>query len=142
MPGRPPIEALTPQAQFVDPDHLLRDPAWHHDGGKLFLGMVGDQPIGARLDTHVMTVAGSRQGKGRNVIVPNLLLYEGSVLVTDPKAELANVTAAGGPRGSASGSACSIPSASPRHESHPIASDGTPWLPSIPTIPAASTPPI
>ena len=55
--------------------------------------MIGDQPIGAYLDSHFMTVAGSRQGKGRNVIIPNLLLYSGSVLVTDPKGELANVTA-------------------------------------------------
>jgi type IV secretion system protein VirD4 len=93
VPGRAPIEALTPQAQFVDPERLLQDPAWRHDGKRLYLGMVGDQPIGAHLETHVMTVAGSRQGKGRNVILPNLLLYEGSVLVTDPKGELARISA-------------------------------------------------
>lgn len=93
VPGRLPIDGLTPQAQFADPQRLRLDPAWHHESGKIYLGMVGDQPIGAHLDSHFMTVAGSRQGKGRNVVVPNLLLYSGSMLVTDPKGELANVTA-------------------------------------------------
>jgi type IV secretion system protein VirD4 len=44
---------------------------------------------------HLLTVAGTRGGKGTNLIVPNLLGvggYEGSYLVIDPKAELAAIT--------------------------------------------------
>ena len=41
-----------------------------------------------------MTVAPARQGKGINVVIPNLLHFQGSVFVTDPKGELAAVTAA------------------------------------------------
>lgn len=44
---------------------------------------------------HLLTVAGTRGGKGTNLIVPNLLGaggYEGSYVVIDPKAELAAIT--------------------------------------------------
>lgn len=44
---------------------------------------------------HILTVAGTRGGKGTNLIVPNLLGvggYEGSYVVIDPKAELAAIT--------------------------------------------------
>jgi type IV secretion system protein VirD4 len=41
-----------------------------------------------------VTVAPARQGKGINVVIPNLLHFQGSVFVTDPKGELAAVTAA------------------------------------------------
>jgi type IV secretion system protein VirD4 len=39
-----------------------------------------------------LTVAGSRSGKSVSII-GNLLFYKGSVLATDPKGELANITA-------------------------------------------------
>ncbi len=41
----------------------------------------------------MITVAGSRAGKGRSAIVPNMLRYTGSILATDPKGELAHLTA-------------------------------------------------
>lgn len=41
-----------------------------------------------------MTIAGSRAGKGTSAIVPNLLLYPGSILCVDPKGENAAITAA------------------------------------------------
>jgi len=41
----------------------------------------------------MMTVAGSRAGKGVSAIIPNLIEYPGSVLVIDPKGENARVTA-------------------------------------------------
>jgi type IV secretion system protein VirD4 len=44
-------------------------------------------------DRHVLTVAGSRAGKGVSLIVPNLCHWPGSVLAIDPKAELATLTA-------------------------------------------------
>lgn len=44
---------------------------------------------------HLLTVASSGEGKGTCVIIPNLLSYPGdsSFVITDPKGELANITA-------------------------------------------------
>lgn len=59
----------------------------------VFLGYNGEGgAIGITDDRHILTIAGSRGGKGRSLIVPNLLFYEGSVLAIDPKGELARVT--------------------------------------------------
>lgn len=44
-------------------------------------------------DRHVVTIAGNRSGKGVSCIVPNVALYAGSVLVNDPKGEVATLTA-------------------------------------------------
>ncbi|PHQ31492.1 type IV secretory system conjugative DNA transfer family protein [Rhodopirellula bahusiensis] len=44
-------------------------------------------------DRHVFTVAGSRSGKGRAVLIPNMLLWPHSVISIDPKGELASETA-------------------------------------------------
>ncbi|MGA9267616.1 MAG: type IV secretory system conjugative DNA transfer family protein, partial [Rhodomicrobium sp.] len=41
----------------------------------------------------MLTVAGSRAGKGVSLIVPNLILYNGSAFVIDPKGENAAITA-------------------------------------------------
>ena len=38
-------------------------------------------------DGHLITVAPTRTGKGVSVVIPNLLNYPGSVIVTDPKGE-------------------------------------------------------
>lgn len=75
--------------------------------GAVYLGVVGGQPkagpygpyledgtpIAIEDDRHIMLVAGSRAGKGRAVLLPNLLTYRGSVVATDPKGELAAETA-------------------------------------------------
>ena len=45
-------------------------------------------------DRHLLTIAPTRSGKGVTAIIPNLLTYEGSALVIDPKGENAMVTAA------------------------------------------------
>lgn len=62
----------------------------------IFLGYDGEEvnasPVGFIDDRHVMTIAGSRGGKGRSLIIPNMLMYEGSVLAIDPKGELARIT--------------------------------------------------
>jgi type IV secretion system protein VirD4 len=57
-------------------------------------------------DRHILTVAGSRAGKGVSLIVPNLLYWKGSVLAIDPKGELATLTAS---RRSSEGSEWSVP---------------------------------
>jgi len=38
-------------------------------------------------DRHLLTLAPTRSGKGVSVVIPNLLHYAGSILVTDPKGE-------------------------------------------------------
>lgn len=44
-------------------------------------------------DRHIVTIAGSRSGKGVSLIIPNLLNYPGSVICIDPKGENATITA-------------------------------------------------
>ena len=44
-------------------------------------------------DRHLLTVAPTRSGKGVSAIIPNLLSYQGSMLVIDPKGENADITA-------------------------------------------------
>ena len=43
-------------------------------------------------DGHLLTVAPTGSGKGRDVLVPALLEYEGSCIVIDPKGQLAAIT--------------------------------------------------
>lgn len=49
--------------------------------------------IGLDGEAHMLTIAGSRGGKGVSAIIPNLLLWEGSCVVVDPKGTNARVTA-------------------------------------------------
>ena len=44
-------------------------------------------------ENHLLTVGATRSGKGAGAIIPNLLEYEGSVLVVDPKGENVRETA-------------------------------------------------
>jgi type IV secretion system protein VirD4 len=107
-PNRPPEEFEPPRAMYARPD-TVRSYDWQGGKtGKIFLGVVdgtvttdeegrpyvaGGRAVGIAEDRHLMLVAGSRAGKGRAVLVPNLLHYPGSVLATDPKGELATITA-------------------------------------------------
>lgn len=62
----------------------------------LFMGRSLYNPflnIGLEDSRHMLTIAGSRAGKGTTVIIPNLLLWKGSSLVIDPKGTNAAVTA-------------------------------------------------
>jgi type IV secretion system protein VirD4 len=78
-------------AHWANPDDLGTE--WNYTPGSILLGSRNDRLIGRGDDRHLMLVAGSRAGKGVSFVIPNLLLYEGSVLAIDPKGELANVTA-------------------------------------------------
>lgn len=103
---------VTPRAQFRDPASILRSEALSRSGHKIHLGVVGGivhtdrlpdgrierhvlggHGVGVGDDRHMLTGAGNRSGKGRSVIIPTLLDYEGSIVATDPKAELFNITA-------------------------------------------------
>ncbi|HRD75332.1 MAG TPA: type IV secretory system conjugative DNA transfer family protein [Hyphomicrobiaceae bacterium] len=104
-------EQSMPMAAIMPPAAIAASQALRHDSAKIFLGLVGadfedrdfgerrervavdGMPIGIGDDRHMVTVAGSRSGKGRSVIVPTLLTYRGAMLVIDPKGELATMTA-------------------------------------------------
>lgn len=108
-PTRPLNDFTPPNATFVDASMMRGQPRVTWKPGKLFLGVVdgavhydadgdynyvlGGLPVGVDDNRHVCTFAGSRAGKGRAAIVPNMLHYPGSVLATDPKGELAAMTA-------------------------------------------------
>lgn len=55
--------------------------------------LVSEQFIAYDGDAHLCTVAPTRSGKGRGVIIPNLLSYTGPVIVCDMKGENYQVTA-------------------------------------------------
>lgn len=100
--------SVGPSAGFANEQDILGAKKLPFDkenaDGKFFLGVIGAQvpngfAVGGKLigvldDRHIVTVAGSRAGKGRAAIVPNLLTYPGSMLVIDPKGDLARLTAA------------------------------------------------
>lgn len=83
-----------PDAFWQPPEATVESPYWRYQDGAIFLGWVGDTPIGVKSDRHLMTVAGARAGKTSTLLIPNLYLYRGSTLVIDPKGELASATAA------------------------------------------------
>jgi type IV secretion system protein VirD4 len=100
----------SPTSSFEDPENIAAAAPLRYAPGKLFLGLLGasierDNKTGERFaqggmeigvadDRHAITVAGTRAGKGRAAIIPNMLRYSGSVLAIDPKGELVLATAA------------------------------------------------
>ncbi|WP_208348991.1 type IV secretory system conjugative DNA transfer family protein [Pseudaestuariivita rosea] len=93
LPETPAAFDKAPRALWVAPDVLNDSDDWRYSSEKVFLGQSGDGFIGTQDNRHLLTIAGSRAGKGTSAIVPNLLLYPGSVVVLDPKGENASLTA-------------------------------------------------
>ncbi len=97
IPSRPLKQQTAPQARWQSPDAICKSTALAYDPkrpeGKILMGAIGDKLIGIEDNRHILTVAGSRAGKSVTVI-GNMCFYPGSVLATDPKGELANITAA------------------------------------------------
>ena len=85
-----------PQARWMPLKDIAESTALAYDplnpGAKVLIGAIGDKLIGLEDDRHLGTCAASRAGKSVGLI-SNLLFYRGSVLVTDPKGELAELTA-------------------------------------------------
>jgi type IV secretion system protein VirD4 len=76
---------------------LLEEWAHPYEPGAILLGNSLYDPswrIGITDDRHVATIAGTGAGKGRNIILPNLLEWPYSAVVIDPKGTNAAVTAA------------------------------------------------
>ena len=83
-------------AVWADPEDIARRHAYV-DGEKFWLGRDPynyDQIIGVDDDRHVFLCSGTRGGKGRSIILPNLLSWKGSVVSVDPKGENASIAAA------------------------------------------------
>lgn len=92
----PNANQVMPRAQYAAEAAIL-DSACNGGGlafadNKLFLGRIGETFISTDEKGHYLTIAGSRAGKGVSAIIPNLLCYRGSMLVVDPKGELAGIT--------------------------------------------------
>lgn len=86
-------------AAAPEKDSALGTAAWSTDAplwreGMIWLGRRDDgEAIGNDDNRHMLTIAGSRAGKGTSAIVPNLCLWPGSCVVIDPKGENAALTA-------------------------------------------------
>lgn len=91
----PPLygSARWPTSEDLKP--YLRDRAAFDDPRSILLGTFTDenqpQPAGFvhwDNDGHLLTIAPTRSGKALTTIIPNLLRYQGSCVVLDPKGEL------------------------------------------------------
>ena len=89
-----------PESAWCDPERLTSHEKWQMKEGSILIGKIEEEILGIKDDRHLLTVAGSRSGKGRSAIVPNMCMYSGSILAIDPKGELASITAARRGRGS------------------------------------------
>lgn len=85
-----------PQARWQITESILKSAALSYNPDnpdkKILVGALNEKLIGIEDNRHILTVAGSRSGKSV-MLIGNLLFYQGSILATDPKAELANITA-------------------------------------------------
>lgn len=61
-------------------------------GAFVYCGLVNSKIFIYSTEKHVLIVASTRGGKGRDLIIPNLRMYPGSVFVLDPKGENAQQT--------------------------------------------------
>lgn len=90
LPRGVPMPRLTPDRlplnHWMPPHELARH---QFLPGQIILGKFAGRFIGHLDDRPMVTIAGARAGKTSTVLEPNLYLYPGSMLVLDPKGELA-----------------------------------------------------
>ncbi|MCX7568306.1 type IV secretory system conjugative DNA transfer family protein, partial [Sulfitobacter sp. F26169L] len=86
------IRPETPSASWLDPAELASEKFTMADG-RILLGRTKDRQIGIDDNRHIATIAGSRAGKSATSLMSNLLTWDGSTIVIDPKGELATNTA-------------------------------------------------
>ncbi len=91
----PPLYGSARWPTSADLKPYLRDRAAFDDPRSILLGTFTDQnqptPTGFVHwdgDGHLLTIAPTRSGKALTTIIPNLLRYQGSCVVLDPKGEL------------------------------------------------------
>ena len=85
----PRLQPDRPQLNDWMAPHELMQHAWLP--GQIMLGKFGGQYLGYLDDRPQITIAGARAGKTSTVLEPNIYLYPGSMLVLDPKGELARI---------------------------------------------------
>lgn len=112
--GRPPSACFEPTANLLATESLRFEPQ-RNEASKIFLGVLGGRvvtgpplkdgrvnrwveggtPIGAGDDRHHLLLSQTRGGKGRGALLTNCVLLprETSLLVIDPKGDLARLTA-------------------------------------------------
>ena len=90
--GDAPERSLDGKARLMGPDEVAKFKAKPKRGVSTFVGNVGGEYFWSCSEKHVLIVAGTRGGKGRDLILPNLRCYQGSVFVLDPKGENAQKT--------------------------------------------------
>ncbi|UIY31001.1 type IV secretory system conjugative DNA transfer family protein [Neorhizobium galegae] len=95
----PPLYGSARWPSSADLKSYLRGREAFDDPRSLLLGTYSDEghatPAGFVHwdgDGHLLTVARTRSGKGKTSIIPNLLRYQGSCVVIDPKGELFEAT--------------------------------------------------
>ncbi|MEO0966624.1 MAG: type IV secretory system conjugative DNA transfer family protein, partial [Planctomycetota bacterium] len=81
-------------AEWADPEDFAARNRFRI--GDLWLGRspLHGEPLGYSDDRHALIASGTRGGKGASLILPNLMLWPGSMVVMDPKGENASVAAA------------------------------------------------
>ncbi|GLR86532.1 type IV secretory system conjugative DNA transfer family protein [Bradyrhizobium iriomotense] len=71
---------------YMSPGELM---GYRYEFGQLMIGKLGQTFLGYADDRPMMLIAGTRAGKTSTILEPNFYLYSGSMLVLDPKGELA-----------------------------------------------------
>ncbi|MEO1322255.1 MAG: type IV secretory system conjugative DNA transfer family protein [Pseudomonadota bacterium] len=82
-------------ARWADPGYIADK--YFYIPGDIWLGRNphnADSAIGVDPESHIFMCAGTGSGKGRTIIVPNLVLWPGSTVTYDPKGDLPAICAA------------------------------------------------
>ncbi|MDX0234338.1 type IV secretory system conjugative DNA transfer family protein [Sinorhizobium meliloti] len=89
--GLKPTSSPLGDAAFQDMASLRRG-KWFRKQGHIF-GRVGRNILRTRDDRHHLIIGPTRSGKGAGYVIPNALMHEGSMIVTDLKGEVFKATA-------------------------------------------------
>lgn len=89
--GLKPVSNPLGDASFQD-IAALRRAKWFGKSGHIF-GRIGGNVLRAKDDRHHLIIGPTRSGKGAGYVIPNALMHEGSMIVTDLKGEVFKATA-------------------------------------------------
>jgi type IV secretion system protein VirD4 len=89
--GLKPITHPLGDAAFQDMASLRRG-RWFRNQGHIF-GRMGRSILRTKDDRHHLIIGPTRSGKGAGYVIPNALMHEGSMIVTDLKGEVFKATA-------------------------------------------------
>ncbi|MFK3968804.1 type IV secretory system conjugative DNA transfer family protein [Ensifer adhaerens] len=89
--GLKPVTNPLGDAAFKDMASLRRG-KWFRKQGHIF-GRIGRSILRAKDDRHHLIIGPTRSGKGAGYVIPNALMHEGSMIVTDLKGEVFKATA-------------------------------------------------